>query len=296
MAIATSNPGSIYHGSGTAISKVVNESGALAVTVQPFASPSVYIPAINAGEIPFGLGNVAELRLSVLGQAHFKGRKHPNMRAVAIMYPLRVVLFVRKSSNIKSIADLKGKRVVDGFTSQKIILPLLDAQYATAGMTRKDIKSVRVANVVAGANAFMAGRADAFFFALGAAKVREANAKVGGLRALPIANTPENLAAVRKHWPVGYLRAVKPGKRTPSVEAPTHVVAYDSVVFASDKTPADAVYKLVKVMHGGKKGMAAAFGVFNLFNPKAMAKTIPDVKWHAGAIKFYKEQGLWPPK
>ena len=101
---------------------------------------------------------------------------------------------MRKDSPIKTVADLKGKRVVDGFSSQKTIPPLLDASYATAGMTRQDITPVNVPNVVGGANAFIQGKADAFFFALGAAKVREADAAVGGIRALDVANTAENLA------------------------------------------------------------------------------------------------------
>ena len=49
-------------------------------------------------------------------------------------------------------------------------------------------------------------------------------------------------------------------------------------------------------MHDNKKAMAAAWPVYNLFNPKRMNKNMGPVAWHKGAIKYYKEQGLWPPK
>ena len=296
IGIAASNPGSLYHSSATAIAKVANDKGGLKVTVHPFASATVYLPGVNTGEYAFGLTNVEELRRAVTGTGHFEGRKYDKLRAVAIMYPLRVALFVRKDSPVKSIKGLKGKRVVDGYTSQKTIPPLLDAEYATAGMTRKDIQPVRVPNVVAGANAFIAGKADAFFFALGAAKVREANASVKGIRALGIADTAENRAKIKKYFPPAYLRLEKPHKRNVGVSEPIHVITYDAAVVASTSTPDDVVYALAKAMHGNKKDMASIFGVFNLFDPNRMASNMDPIQWHPGAIRFLKEKGMWPPK
>ena len=146
VAIGTSNPGSIYHSSGTVLAKLLNEKAAIPATIQPFASPNVFIPAVDAGEIQLGFANVAELSYAVEGTEHFQGRPQKNLRAVAIAYPLRTAIFVRKNSDIRSIADLKGHTGVDGFTAQKIILPLLDAMYATANMTRSDVKPVRAIN------------------------------------------------------------------------------------------------------------------------------------------------------
>jgi uncharacterized protein len=251
---------------------------------------------VNAGEYAFGISNVEELRVAVLGTAQFEGRKYADLRAATIVYPLRVAFFVRKDSPIKTIADLKGKRVVDGYGSQKTIPPLLDALYATAGMTRADVQPVNVPNVVGGANAFISGKVDAFFFALGAAKVDEANASVGGIRALDVANTPENLAKVQKFFPPAYLKPEKPGPRNIGVLEPIHALAYDGVLVASTKTPDDTVYQLVKAMHGNKKVMASVFGAMNLFDPDRMVKPLDPIQWHPGAIRFYTEQGVWPPK
>lgn len=296
LGMAASNPGSIYHSSASAIAKIANDKAGLEMTVQPFASATIYLPAVDAGEFAFGLSNVEELRVAVLGIEQFEGRKYGNLRAVAIPFPLRVAFFVRKDSPIKSVADLKGKRAVDGFSSQKTIPPLLDAIYATAGMTRQDVQPVPVPNVVGSADAFMQGKADNFFFALGAAKVKEADASVGGIRALGIANTPENLAKVRKHFPPAYLRLEKPHPANVGIIEPIFVVAYDAVVVASTKTPEDVVYKLAKTMHANKQALAAAFPPFNLFDPDRMATNLDPVEWHPGTIKFLKEQGMWPPK
>ena len=296
IGIATSNPGSIYHSTGAAIAKVAGEAAQLKATVYPFASPTVYLPAVSAGEYAFGIANVEEVRVAVLGTAQFEGRKYADLRAVTIVYPLRVAFFVRQDSAIKTIADLKGKRVVDGYTSQKTIPPLLDALFATAGMTRADIQPVNVPNVVGGADAFIAGKADAFFFALGAAKVEEASASVGGIRALDVPNTADNLAKVRKHFPPSYLRPETPGARNIGVAEPIHALAYDGVLVASVKTPEDMVYRVVKAMHANKPSLAASFGAMNLFDPARMATALDPIDWHPGAMRFYKELGAWPPK
>jgi hypothetical protein len=212
------------------------------------------------------------------------------------MYPLRSVIFVRKDSDIKSLADLKGRSAVDGFTSQKIILPLLDAMYATVGLTRKDMKGVQVPTVVVGADAFAAGKTDMFFFALGAAKPREVDAAVGGIRMLPLPNTPEALALVRKHFPPGYLRLENPGPGNVGVLAPGHSLAYDALVFAGAKTPDDVAYKVAKTMYENGPAMGEAFPPLKLFDGKTMARDASPLQYHPGAIKFYKEAGVWPGK
>jgi TRAP transporter TAXI family solute receptor len=296
VGIAASNPGSLYHSTGTAVAKLANDVAKMQATVYPFASATVYLPAVNAGEYAFGISNVEELRVAVLGIEQFAGRPYPELRATTILYPLRVAFFVRKDSPIKTMADLKGKRVVDGYSSQKTIPPLLDALYATAGMTRADVQPVNVPNVVGGAEAFIQGKVDAFFFALGAAKVEEANASVGGIRVLDVANTPENLAKVQQHFPPAYLRPEKPSPRNVGVLEPIHAIAYDGVLVASAKTSEDTVYQMVKAMHGNKKVMAEVFGAMNLFDPDAMVKALGPIQWHPGAVRFYKEQGAWPPK
>jgi hypothetical protein len=296
VAIGTSNPGSIYHSSGSVIAKLLNEKAAVRATIQPYASPNVFIPGVNAGQMQLGLANIAEIAWAIEGKEHFDGRPHKELRAVAVMYPLRSAIFVRKDSPIKSLADLKGRSALDGFTSQKIILPLLDAMYATVGMKRGDMRPVQVPTVVAGADVFASGKADMFFFAIGAAKPKEVDASVGGIRMLTLPNTPQAAAAIKEHFPPGYLRLEKPSPVNVGVTEPAYSLAYDALVFAGTKTPDEVAYHTAKVMHDNAKEMGEAFGPFRLFDPAAMAKSFDGVAYHPGAIKYYREIGIWKGK
>jgi len=296
VSIGTSNPGSIYHQTGTVVAQLLNEKGGVRATIQPFASPNVFIPSVNVGDMQLGLANIAEVSYALEGSDHFQGRPNKELRAVAVMYPLRSAIFVRKDSQFKSLADLKGRPAVDGFTSQKIILPLLDAMYATVGMTRKDLRPVQVPNVVAGADAFAAGKTDMFFFAIGAPKPREVDASVGGIRALSLPNTPQAAEAIKKHFPYGYLRLENPNPGSIGILQPSYSLAYDAIVFAGSKTPDNVAYQTAKVMYGNAKAMAEAAPPFRLFDTKAMSKHLGALRYHPGAVKFYKEIGIWQGK
>jgi len=293
LGIATSNPGSLYHNIGTAIAKAANSHG-LNVTIQPATSPNQYLPAVGGGQFEFGIANLQEYEYALQGKAWFKGHASPGLRVVALLYPLKEAIFVRKDSTIKSVGDLKGKRMTDGFTAQHTIIPQLEAIYATAGLTRNDITKVQVPSVVAGANAFMAGQSDGFIFAQGAGKVREADAAVGGIRALPVPNTPESVAAIKKHWPTGYLVHMVPGKADPGVLEPGWFIAYPMMIFTNKNVPDDVVEKMASVIYESQKEMGEVFAPMKGFDPKAdMVGTVTPAQYHPGAIAFYKKVGLW---
>ncbi len=76
-------------------------------------------------------------------------------------------------------------------------------------------------------------------FSFGGPKVREADATVGGVRALAMVDTPEGLEASRKVFPYGYFVEVKPGPVFVGVEKPMKAYSMDYVLFTNAKTKDD---------------------------------------------------------
>ena len=291
VGIATSNPGTLFHNIATAVANAANESG-LQTTIQPATSPNQFIPFVNSGGIEFGVANLQEVNYSITGEAWWNGVKNPEIRVVGHLMPLVEAIFVRADSDIMSVADLKGKPMTDGYTAQNTILPQLSAFYSTAGMTRDDIVPVNVTSVVAGANAFMAGDTVGFIFAHGAGKVREADAAVGGLRALPVADDSDAaLAEARKHWPTAFFKKLPKGSMPGVLEDNTYI-AFPQVIFTHAGASDDVVYAMAKAMHEGKDVMAKTFRPFRAFNPKDMKSDPGIAEYHPGALKFYSEVGL----
>jgi hypothetical protein len=291
VGIATSNPGSLFHNIGTAVANAANKHG-LNTTIQPATSPNQFIPFINSGGIEFGVSNLQEVNYAITGEAWWNGNKNPNLRIVGLLMPLKEAIFVRADGDIKTLADLKGKPMTDGYTAQNTIIPQLEAFYATAGMTRDDVEKVSVASVVAGADAFIEGATVGFIFAHGAGKVREADAAVGGLRALTIADTSdEALAAARKHWPTAYFVEMKAGS-SPGVLEDGVYIAFPQVIFTHAGVADDVVYAMAKAMYEGKEDMVATFKPFAAFEPREMQGDPGIAEFHPGALKFFEEVGL----
>jgi hypothetical protein len=279
-----------------AISKVVSEKAGIQMRVQTHGGTSAYVPLLNAGNLEFGLANELETLYAATGQEIYQGRPQKDVRIATILTPFAAGLFARKDSNIRSTKDLKGKRVPGGWASQKIIGVLMDGVLANAGMTYADVEQVPVPNVVKGADDFAAGKTDVFFFAVGAGKVRETDAKVGGIRAIPLDPSPEAVARMKKHVPPAEAKLFKPSPVNVGVLEPTHIMAYDYMMLTNAKVPDEVVYRVLKAMHDNKKDLAASFPALNQFAPDRMAKNIPGVEFHPGAIRFYQETGQWPPK
>jgi len=279
-----------------AISKVVSEKAGIQMRVQPHGGTSAYVPKVNSGSLEFGLANELETHFAVTGTVIYAKRPQKNLRVVAVLTPFSSGLYVRKDSNIHTLQDLKGKRVPSGWASQKIIGVLLSGVLASANMSYKDVVQVPVPNVVKGADDFAAGKTDAFFFAVGSGKVKETEAKVGGIRAISIETSPDAIARMRKFVPPAYAKLYQPSPAAVGVEGPTNIMSYDYLMLANDKTPDDIVYKVVKAMHDNKGDLAASFPALRNFSPDHMTKVFDGVQFHSGAIKYYTELGQWPPK
>jgi TRAP transporter TAXI family solute receptor len=292
--IAASTKGTLFDQAATAVAKVATNHGDLRSTLRNYTSANVFMPAVARGQVDFGVANQYEVMLAQTGQSHFEGREQPDLRAVAVLFPLRIATWVKIDSTVRRIADLKGHRMPDGFVANKIILPLIDATLAAGGLTRNDLVGLNVPGLVGGADAFISGRTEGFLMALRAPKVREANAR-HGIRALPIENTPATLAAVREHMPVAYFALEEPGPANPGIIEPTWVIAYDTLLFASTSTSEETVYRMTRALFRNRENLIAASPAFRLFNGDAMAKDLGVVEFHPGAIRFYREQKLWPP-
>ena len=291
VSIITTAPGSFTHSAGAAIAKVITEKSKHRAVLQAQAASAVIAVAAGTGE--FGMGNAHDTTFYVTGTGEYEGQgPKPSLRNVGPLSIYRVALHVRESSPMKSIKDLKGKRVSGGFNAQKAIGRIIEAHLANAGLTYNDVQPVLVPNVRSSADDFMANKTDVLFFALGSAAVKQAAASVGGLRVLAIEDTPEARERMEKVLPGSYVLNVKPAPNIEGLKEPTNIVAFDMQFFTNKDVPDDVVYNVTKTLYENKAALVQAFRPMALFDPKRMAKPLKAVPFHPGAEKFYKEVGL----
>lgn len=277
------SPGTLNHTTGTAIAKVLKENAGLNVLVQPTASETVIIPLVGRGEVEFGIANALEVAVAI------EGGRLPEFRLIGAIHPLPTAFFVRKDSSMRTIADLKGKKVVFGFSAQRTLDILSRAILATGGLTDKDISPVLVPNVIRGADDFVSGAADTLYFAFGAPKVREVDATVGGIRALEI---PESgMDAARKIYPDGYLAPAAPGPFYVGVEKPMGVYTWDNLLFTNAKVKDDVVYKVIETMAKNQADLITVQPALRAFTPAGLYKNF-NIPYHPGALKYFADNKI----
>jgi uncharacterized protein len=286
--IATMQPGTLNHTTGSAIAKVLKEKGSLNVLVQPTAGETTLIPMVGRAEADLGIANIHEVLKVTRGDG---AGQQPDLRLIGALHPLRVAFFVRKDSPMRTVADLRGKKVTTGYSAMRTIDPLIMAMLITGGLTERDIVPLPVPNVIRGADEFLAGTSDMFFFAFGAAKVREADASVGGIRALAI--PAAGMEAANKIVPYGYLTKGMPGPFFVGIEQPTDVYTYDNMLFTNAKVKDETVYKIIETLENNKADLVAVQPALREFSAAALHKKY-DIPYHPGALKYFNDKNLEP--
>jgi TRAP transporter TAXI family solute receptor len=295
IAIVTTPAGSFTNSVGTAVAKVLVDSAGLRATVS--AQQSHGQDVVNDGSAEVSLATLSDVQYAVTGTVDYEGKgARRNLRLIGRLVPIATAGYVRKDSDIKALTDLKGRRVGSGFGAQKAVARVVAAQLASAGLSESDVRGVLAPNIVAAADDFAAGRTDAFWFALGSAKVKQVAAGVGGIRALPVPTGAEAVKAMNRFVPGSYPQVIQPSRNLDGITEPIPVMAYDVVLFTRADLAADTVYKIAKAVHGNRQEMGAVFAPMAEFDPDRMATEYAHLEYHPGAIRFFQEKTLWPPK
>ena len=281
--LATMQPGTLANTVASAIAKTLKEKAGLNTLVQATAGESVLIPMVAKGEIDLGMANMLEVVEGIE-----TGRLQNDLRVIGSIYVLRIGFFSRKDSGIVNMADLKGKRVPAGYSAMRTLDKNTQAMLATANLTLADVKPVMVPNVLRGGDDFMAGSNDLFMFSFGGPKVREADATVGGVRAIKVGS---NLEASRKIFPYGYFSDVKPIPAYVGVTEPMQVYAMDYILFTNAKMKNEIVEKIVDTMAKNKADMVATAPALNDFSIDSMYRK-HDMTYHPGALKYFQDHKI----
>src|SRR5215470_13283583 len=115
--IGTNPAGTVFYAVSAGLAKVISGAGPMQSIVQPYTGSSTFMPLLDSGEVDFGIINAVETNLGYQGPANLKisGKNPlphvPNTRLIMRGSPLSVSLVVRKESAMKTVYDVKGKRV-----------------------------------------------------------------------------------------------------------------------------------------------------------------------------------------
>lgn len=248
----------------------------------------------NVGAIASGSVQSAFIQSDVAfwgytGTGIYEGRpKVDTLRAIANLYPESFQLVARKGSGIKTIMDLKGKRVsLDEPGSGTLV----DARliFAAYGLTEKDVKAEYLKPQQA-ADKLKEGTLDAFFNVSGwpQAAISELAATMG-IDLVPI-DGPEAAKLIKEY---NFFGADEIPDNAYKNAAGVKTVSVNAIWVTSSKLPDALIYAITAALwnpstrklldSGHAKGRAIKLDT---------ALDGLGIPLHAGAEKFYKEKGL----
>jgi TRAP transporter TAXI family solute receptor len=289
-AIGTNPAGTGAHAIASALAAVASKATPIAAKVQPYNGPNAWMPLLENGEIEMGIINILDSHMAATGTGNYKSA-YPSVRVISGgVFPFTAGLIVRDKSDIKQIGDLKGKRVAWDYGGHAINQTWQDAVMETAGLKASDVVQVRVSNLNDGIRNVPEGKVDASFTAVGIGIIEEANA-MEPIRFLSLPNTDAASKILARYG----ASVVKSGPGT-GIKGDTYVIGYPLQLVSSAKVSDKTVATLLKSWWDHLAEIQTIHPLLKRWTKETQAITNFTVPYHSGAVRFYKEVGLWTAK
>ena len=285
-------PGSLFYVMAAGISKVISAHTPMKVEVFPQGG-TIWYPMLDSREVDFGINVPGDILTAYKGEAIYKKPtkgKGFDLRTLMLGSPLMVGLLVPEKTDIKGIKDIKGKRIPVDYGAFYSATLTVRALLANAGLTYDDVKGLTVTTYVAGVRTLIEGRSALAMGSVGSGITKELKTAKGA-RYLDVDTSPEAVARMQKVHPGYYPIKAKPGLAGLAKE--TMVMGKDITLVSGKHLSSDVAYHITKALWENYKELAPVHPRLRAWTPNRFASTRAVVPYHAGSIKFYKEQGVW---
>jgi len=285
--ILTGGQSGVYYPLGVALGQIYGKAMPDAKTSVQATKASVEnlnLLQAGRGEIAFTLGDSLSDAWKGVEDAGFK-TPLAKLRTVAGIYPNYIQIVASADSGIKTLADLKGKRISVGAPRSGTELNAR-AILKAAGMTYKDFAKVEFLPFGESVELIKNRQLDVTLQSagIGVASIRDLATSVK----INMVSIPADVIA--KIGDPAYQAGTIPAN-TYGEHAATPTATVKNFLVTHEGVPADMVYTMTKALFTNLDQMAAAHSAAKAINP-ADAPKDPPVPLHPGAEKYYREAGL----
>jgi TRAP transporter TAXI family solute receptor len=286
--ILTGGTSGAYYPIGVALSNVYAKAIPNAkVSVQPTKASVENLNLLNSGkgEVAFTLGDSLSDAWNGKAEAGFSS-KLSNLRAIASIYPNYIQIVATADSGIKTLADLKGKRISVGAPKSGTELNAR-AVLGAAGLKYADFAKVEYLGFGESVDLMKNRQIDVTLqsAALGVASIRDLASSV------PITVVAVPADVVKKVGDAAYVATTIPANTYTGQSADVPAVAVNNFLVTNQKVSEDLVYKMTKAMFENLDALTAAHAAAKAITLEKAPLNSP-VPLHPGAAKFYREKGL----
>jgi TRAP transporter TAXI family solute receptor len=293
LSIATGGTGGVYYPLGGGMAALISKH-------IPNTEATAEVTTASVDNVKLLHGNRVGLALSLPDTAwdgysgQIKGFKEKaNIRTLMALYSNFMHIVAIDGSGIKSVADLKGKRVSTGAPGSGTEIKGLRIMEAY-GVTPKDLKSQERLGAAESAGAMKDRKIDAFFWdgGLPTAAVLDL-AATPGIKINMIAHGDAVTKMVAKYGPLYFVSNVPKGVYK-GVDEDVPVAAATNLLIANEKLDENLAYQITKLFLEHTADLVAVHKAASEISLKNAVVGSP-IPFHPGALRYYKEKGVKLP-
>lgn len=295
LTISSGTTTSSYYAAASAIAKVFNKKARvygfrLANTAS--AGSVADIDAVAEGKADLGIAETELLKRAAAGVRPWEGRSKGNLRAVLGLYPATVTIVAAVDSGIRSVADLKGKRLGIGAPGS-IDNTFAGAFLQMSGLNPGEVIITEKSTALA-PERLQKGEIDAYLCIVGHPNltVLEASAGARKVRLVPLSD--ELIGQVAGSNPL-LAPVVIPTRYYPAVELGGEVrsLGIRTVFFTRSDLPDEKVYAVVREIMRDFELFRRQHPILQQLTPEQAAR-VAVIPLHPGAARYFRETGLVP--
>ena len=288
MSMGTGSPTGTYYAYGGVIGQYIKNNAGISVNAVSTGGSKDNIQGIDVGDYQLGTVQSDVMHYAWNGTRAFEeDGKLTTFRTVAGLYAEAVQL-VTTNASIKTVADLKGKKVSIGAPGSGVYFNAIDILTA-AGLTEKDINP-QYQNFDQSADALKDGKIDAAFIVAGAptpaiTELCMTNAKT---RIVPIdGDIADKLMKDNTFYSVYKI----PANSYKNQDKEITTVTVKATLIVDANATEDDVYKITKAIFDNMADISKehAKGAELSLENATEGLTVP---FHAGAAKYFKEKDI----
>lgn len=288
LTIASGKAGGTWYPMGGAIAEIIQNSLPDTNMAVMQGTGDANIIGVNNGMYTLGISFSFANADAVNGLAQFK-QPMDKIAGLAALYPSPLQIVVRADSDIKTIEDLKGKRIAPGLkgTSGEVLVRNI---LKVHGLTYDDMAKIEHLAYADAAMQMKDGHIDAFmpFTTVPAPVIQDIAISIGGVRLLSLSEEKFNEL---KKVNIGYSKFTIKAGSYKGEDADVLCVGSNNVVICQKGLPEELVYTMTKALVDSQAKIMEVHQVLKTWTPEYAAQDI-GLDLHPGAAKFYREIGV----
>ncbi|EMD98238.1 TAXI family TRAP transporter solute-binding subunit [Pseudomonas stutzeri] len=285
--ILTGGTSGVYYPIGVALSQQYNKIDGAKTSVQATKASVENLNLLQAGrgELAFSLGDSVADAWNGVEDAGFKAPLK-RLRAIAGTYNNYIQIVASEESGIKTLEDLKGKRISVGAPKSGTELNAR-AIFKAAGLDYKDMGRVEFLPYAESVELIKNRQLDATLQSsgLGMAAIRDLAST------MPVTFVEIPAAVVEKIESDAYQAGVIPAGTYDGQDADVPTVAITNILVSHEKVSDEVAYQMTKLMFDNLSALGNAHSAAKDIKLENATKNLP-IPLHPGAERFYKEAGV----